>query len=105
MQNKKTDRAKQFMPFAALRGYYDLIRQCERIKEDKKELSDSEAEILSSKIAQIQKGLIVKVKYYNTDAYDEITGMVSDIDKTSKTLKIIKTKINFDDILNVEICS
>lgn len=103
MQNKKLDRAKQFMPFAALRGYYDLIRQCERIKEDKKELSDSEAEILSSKLSQIKKGMIINVIYYNIDAYDELTGMVSDI--SEKDMKVIKTKIDFNDVLNVKICN
>lgn len=30
------DRARQFMPFAALRGYEELIRECEKIKEPEK---------------------------------------------------------------------
>ena len=30
---KRQDRAKMFMPFAALRGYYDLIREQARKKE------------------------------------------------------------------------
>jgi len=105
MQTHKLDRAKQFMPFAALRGYYDLIRQYERIKEDKKELSESEAEILSSKLLKIAKGMIITVKYYNKDAYDILTGVVSKIDKDYKNLKIIKTEINFDDIIDVTFCN
>lgn len=27
----RADRAQQFMPFAALKGYYDLIRERERV--------------------------------------------------------------------------
>ena len=53
-------------------------------------------EILSSKISEVKKGVIVKIKYYNIDAYDEITGMVSDFDEIYKTLSVIKTKINFE---------
>lgn len=30
---KREDRAKQFMPFAALKGYYEMIREVERQKE------------------------------------------------------------------------
>ena len=33
----RADRAKQFLPFNALKGYYDLIRAKEVIVEDKKE--------------------------------------------------------------------
>ena len=36
----REDRAKQFMPFAALRGYEDALRAKERIVVDKKELGD-----------------------------------------------------------------
>lgn len=105
MPNKlsKTERAKQFMPFAALRGYYDMIKNCERIKEPKRELLDKDAEELSDKLNEIQKGMLVKVKFYNIDAYDEIMGIVSEIDKNYKVLSIIKTKIEFCDIVLVQI--
>lgn len=99
----RTERAKQFMPFAALRGYYDMIKKCERIKEPKRELLDKEAEKLSEKINELEKGMLIKLKYYNLDAYDEITGIVSEIDKNYKVLSIIKTKIKFCDILKIEI--
>ena len=101
MQSKKLDRAKQFMPFAALRGYYDLIRQCEKIKEPKRELSHSEADILSDKINKLQKGMLINLKYYDIDGYRTISGYVSCIDKDFRFLTVIKTKINFDDIIEI----
>ena len=101
MHNSKPDRAKQFMPFAALRGYYDLIKECERIKEPKKVLSDSECDVLSDKLKKIKKGMLVKVKYYNTDAYEETTGLVTSFDETYKTLTIIKKTLRFDDIIDI----
>ena len=45
-----SDRARQFMPFSPLKGYYDLIEKCEMIKEPKIELTDDMLEILSQKI-------------------------------------------------------
>ena len=38
----REDRAKQFMPFAALRGYEDALREREKIVVEKIELSDGE---------------------------------------------------------------
>lgn len=37
------DRARQFMPFAALRGYYDLVHAKEAVPESRRPLSDDEA--------------------------------------------------------------
>ena len=45
---RHADRAMQFAPFAALKGYYECVRMQERITEPKKELSEDEAEALSS---------------------------------------------------------
>ncbi|MBR1754079.1 YolD-like family protein [bacterium] len=97
-----SERAKQFMPFAALRGYYDLIKQCEKVKEPKKELLDKDAEEISNVLNTLQKGDLVEIKYYNTDAYEEITGMISEIDKNYEVLSIIKTKIKFCDIIKLQ---
>ena len=46
---------------------------------------------------------IVKVKYFSSNEYLFLQGMVSSIDFTLKKIKVIKTIINFDDILNIEI--
>ena len=56
----RADRAQQFMPFAALKGYYDLIRERERVVEPKRELTDEQALELSRKLdvykRQLQRG-------------------------------------------------
>lgn len=96
-----SERARQFIPFAALRGYYDLISEQERVKEPKRILSDEESAVLSEKLKCIRKGGMLKVVYYNVDAYETMEGFVSTVDFTFRTLSIIKTKISFDDILDV----
>lgn len=55
----RQDSSRQFMPFAALRGYYDKFREKQRIKEPKRELSEYEKEKLSYKLNQLQKEQLV----------------------------------------------
>ena len=96
-----SDRARQFMPFSPLKGYYDLIEKCERIKEPKIELTEDMLEITSQKLNKIEKGIMIKVKYYDVDSYVEIEGMISNIDKIYNNLTVIKTVIKFEDIYDI----
>lgn len=96
-----SDRARQFMPFSPLKGYYDLIEKCERIKEPKIELTEDMLEIISQKLNKIEKGIMIKVKYYDVDNYVEIEGMISNIDKIYNNLTVIKTVIKFEDIYDI----
>lgn len=98
----RQERARQFMPFASLRGYYDIVREQARNKEPKRELAEDELSKIYEKIKQIKKGMMLTVTYYNVDSYEKITGIVSNIDETSQTLTIVKTKIPFDNILDIE---
>lgn len=99
-----SDRARQFMPFSPLKGYYDLIEKCERIKEPKIELTEDMLEIISQKLNKIEKGIMIKVKYYDVDSYVEIEGMISNIDKIYNNLTVIKTVIKFEDIYDISLC-
>lgn len=96
-----SDRARQFMPFSPLKGYNDLIGKCERIKEPKIELTEDMLEIISQKLNKIEKGIMIKVKYYDVDSYVEIEGMISNIDKIYNNLTVIKTVIKFEDIYDI----
>ena len=101
-RNMKADRAKLFIPFDALKGYKEALREKERIVCDKKILSEEQMEELSNKILAIRKRDIVKLIYFEKDEYLELTGMVSSIDYIERTITIIKTKIKFDDIYEIE---
>ena len=103
MAIKKADRARQFMPFAALTGYYEVIKQREKIIEPRKELSEDEAEMLSDKLNKVQKGMLITLTYYKEDCYEILTGLVSNIDSIYRTITIVKTKIAIDDVVDVEI--
>ena len=99
----RADRAAQFMPFAALRGYYELIRQQQRVPEAKHELTEEEALALSQTVYRVRRGQMVRAVYYDEDAYVTLTGCVSRIDLAERELMVVKTKIPLDDIRELEI--
>ena len=96
-----SDRAKQFMPFAALKGFYDLIRERERVIVPKHELTDDKAAELSEIIKLVEKGKMIKVIYYSDGEYVSAEGIVTKIDLELRTLTIVKTEIDLDDIWDI----
>ena len=97
----REERAKQFMPFAALKGYPDALRKKEKVVVPKIELSPEYQEELDRKLRQVQKNDIITVVYFSKDEYLQLTGMVSRIDATARVLKIVNTKISFEDIYDI----
>ncbi|MGN0650582.1 MAG: YolD-like family protein [Oscillospiraceae bacterium] len=95
------DRAKQFMPFASLKGYYEMTRRREHIREPRRELSEDSAEELNRKLCAVQQGQMLTVTYYRADHYEDITGMVSEFNTAFRRLTIVKTVIPFDDIIEI----
>lgn len=98
-----SDRAKQFMPFAALKGLPEALSKKEKIVVPKIELSPEMAEELDFKMHQLEHGKIATVVYFCKDEYLKISGMVARIDETGRILQIVNTKIPFDDILDIEL--
>lgn len=93
-----TDRAKQFMPFAAVKGLPDALAKKEKILVSKRELSDDYREELDHTLSQIRLGDMVTVVYFHEDEYIRITGLVSRIDLSSGYIQIVNTKVSFQDI-------
>jgi len=98
----REDRAKQFMPFAALKGYPEALREKEKIVVPKIEFSEEYAAALDRKLHQVKKNDMVTVIYFYNNEYLKKTGMVSRIDETARMLKVVNTKILFDDIYDIE---
>lgn len=96
------DRARQFMPFAALRGYYDLVHAKEVVPEPRRPLSDDEARALDEIIASVAKGDVVGCRYYEGGGYREAEGAVSQIDLTFRELWIVRRRIPFAAIQSLE---
>lgn len=98
----RAERAKQFMPFDALKGFRDALKEKEKIIVPKVELSEYAKSILDRKLQQVQKNDIITVVYFEKMEYLKVTGMVSRLDLSSRYLKVVNTKIAFDDIYDIE---
>lgn len=94
----RENRAKQFMPFAALKGYEEALRQKEKIIVPKIELTEERKEELDEEFAKLRKCDMATVVYFCRDEYLKITGMVARIDTNARILTIVNTGIPFDDI-------
>lgn len=97
-----SDRARQFLPFDALKGFKEAIKERQKIKVDKIELSEEMASELSYKLSQVKKGMIIKVIHYDSEEYIETFGIVSEFNETFNYLKIVKKKILFENILDIQ---
>ena len=98
-----SDRARQFLPFDALKGFKELIKEVERVKVNKKELTEEDIETLSKTILSLEKGMMVKVIYFEQDEYLKLEGIVSKIDITNRFIIIVKRRISLDDIYEIEV--
>ena len=103
MPRTKLQRAQQFQPYDALRGFNDLLRQQERIIIPKKELSEDDYEELNDKASQLQVGKMVSIIHYESNEYVQTTGILSSLDVEKKILQVVKTRIHLKDIVHIDI--
>lgn len=97
-----SERAKQFMPFSALKGLDEALKNKERIIVEKKELSDELAEEISRILCSIEKGDFVKAVFYSNGEYVSAEGVVTFFDRDRKRMTIVKTDIEFENIYRIE---
>ena len=98
MQN----RAKEFMPFDALKGFKEALKKVEKIKEDKKELSEDIFSELNDKLKTLKKGDYVILEHFNDMNYIKTKGIVKKVDYINKVIYVDNSKISFDDIIYID---
>ena len=103
MQNKNVDRAKQFLPFEALKGFKEAIRMIENKGDTKKELSEDNKNDINNILKKLDKENRVKVKYYYLTEYIEVISNFLKIDEINKVIYLKDTKINIEDIISINI--
>ncbi len=115
----RADRAKIFMPFAALKGYDDEILQQQKQTYEKIQLSEEEKEILDKKIKSLEeytskkKEVKVTIKYFQKDyvrsieegkevgEYMELFGSVKKIDAIFGKIKIDENVIELKNVVDI----
>ncbi len=98
----RVDRAKQFLPFDALKGLKEELekREKETLKCEKKELSEYETEQINEKLKKAN-GVNLQVEYYKNGEYVKIEG-IAKVNYSLKYLSIADEKIFFDDVSDIK---
>ena len=99
----RLQRAKQFMPFAALKGFETLLASVARPKEMRVELSEDQLEELNRTIQSLVEGDFVRVLYYTGHCYTELVGSIEAIGKPLHSLSIEGVDIAFKDIKEINL--
>ncbi len=99
----RQERAKQFMPFDALKGLQEELRKKEIEYEPKKEISEWVLEEIEDEFRKINIGAKVQVKYYKNGKYKTIVGIVKKINYIKKEIEINEEIINVNDVIDLSI--
>ena len=99
------ERAKQFLPFDAMKGLTEALRAKEerRTRVPRRQLSDEVAEEISTVLGRVEPHSDVRVKFYSRGHYIDLEGTVLSKDIVYRFIKIGNEKIYFDDILKIKI--
>ena len=95
------ERAKQFMPFDALKGLREALLEKEKQITIKREPTDDELNKLNNIFPVLKKGQIIEIEYYKDSNYVKLTGIITNINIAYRTITIANEKISFSDIINI----
>ena len=96
-----SERAKQFVPFQAVKGLEEALAAKEKIRVPRRQLSEDMIEEINKKLTEISRGQIITVVYYCNEEYVQLTGMAAKVDPYLRTLQIVTTGILFEDIYEI----
>ena len=96
-------RAKQFVPFDALKGLKEDIAAKEKRSESRRELSDYMKAQISKALSELRKGEQITVVYYGSLEQEtlQITGTVTKVDAYWQKLGINQVMIDFQEIYEI----
>ena len=106
------DRAAQFMPFRALTGYEDAVRETARLTDERVDLTEDEKALLDGTLQKLADSIAsqpeVTVTWFQPDkkkaggAYVCVTGQLKKIDDHEGTLVLTGgERISIEDILEI----
>ena len=102
----RSRRAKQFMPFDALRGLKEAIAAKERVVEPRRYPSEDAIAEINTNLLGLHKGQIITVVYYGVyeQVYLQLTGPVTKIDSYWQSLQVGDITIDFPEIYELLPC-
>lgn len=96
-----SERAKQFMPFAALKGLPEALQRKEHRPVSPTEYSEEQADALNRKLLALSPGMAVTVTFYQNGDYQTQSGVITKIDTAYRRLHIGTCQIAFDALLDI----
>ena len=97
----RADRASQFMPFSALKGYEEALKKKEKIVVEKVELSEDAIEYLNYQLSGLKPGEMVTITYFEEGNYLKKSGLVSKINKDANYITVVTTDLSFETIREI----
>lgn len=100
----RSDRAKQFAPFDALKGLHETIKikEYEHERIVRGEMSEDEIKEISAVLSCIQKGDEVWLEFFRDGHSIELTGKAR-LEPLKQTIYVGAFEISFDDIKKIKI--
>lgn len=100
----RQDRAKQFMPFDAMKGLQEALRDREEKhnRVDRRERGEDALNALAIEITRLERGDKIKILYYHSFHEIEKVGTVEKIDMVYRYIVFAGEKIVFDDIYELK---
>lgn len=97
-----SNRAKQFQPFDALKGFREALLKQECPHVPRKILSEDRKAELDAKLRQIHRKDIITAEYFKDGQYVQVTGEVSKIDEAARGIKVAGRFIPFADLSDLQ---
>lgn len=98
----RADRAKQFMPFAALKGFEEALEKAGKPVCDRVLLGEDAQAELDAALRALQVGDRISLTWYRETEYVSRTGRVDRIDRNGRLLYLSGLPVSLDDILEIE---
>ena len=98
------DRARQFLPFDALRGLREaiLIKDYEHERLKKKDISEEKMNEMSNILINLERNDVLEITYFTNGVYKKIKGCAK-IKLEENLILVNKEKINLDDIYDIKL--
>ena len=98
-----SQRAKIYTPFAALKGFEELIREQENAYDEMPELSDDQYEDLNFAVNSVRAGDMITVKYFREHKIRTLFGVVTKLSKEKRFINVKGDMIRFEEMIEIEL--
>lgn len=103
MQKEKLNREKQFMPFDALKGFREALREKEIEHEARVELSEEKQQEINELLTGLKRGDKIKITFYENGKYLTVQSKIQKLSFVTKILVINDKMIYFKDIRDIKL--